>query len=206
MPAPVHDDDDVRSWMAGRLRAGDEVWVAEAEGGGLAGYLRMTPEWLDDLYVSPRLTGQGIGSALLDLAKSRRPSGFALWVFETNTGARRFYRRHGLVELEHTDGSTNEERAPDLRMAWPGLDPVGYFRRQIDEVDDDLAVVLARRSALTAAVQTVKETPGHAGRDADREAEIVRRMAQRAPGLGEPGLRRIMHEVIGASLDAVVED
>ncbi len=125
MPAPVHDDDDVRSWMAGRLRAGDEVWVAEAEGVGLAGYLRMTPEWLDDLYVSPRLTGQGIGSALLDLAKSLQPSGFALWVFETNTGARRFYRRHGLVELEHTDGSTNEERAPDLRMAWPGLTRVG---------------------------------------------------------------------------------
>lgn len=206
MPASVHDDDDVRAWMAGRLREGDEVWVAEGDATGLAGYLRLTPDWLDDLYVAPGLTGRGIGSALLDLAKSLRPSGFALWVFETNTGARRFYGRHGLVELEHTDGSSNEERAPDLRMAWPGVDPVGYFRRQIDQVDDDLAVVLARRAALTAAVQSVKEVPGHAGRDADREAEIVRRMARHAPGLGEPGLRRIMHEVISVSLDAAVED
>ena len=39
-------------------------------------------------------------------------------MFESNAPARAFYARHGLVEREHTDGSENEERAPDLRMAW----------------------------------------------------------------------------------------
>ncbi len=124
MPASVHPDDEVRSWLAGRLadagERGEETWVAVA-GGAVVGYARITATWLDDLYVAPAHAGQGIGSMLLDVAKSRRPGGFSLWVFETNAPARAFYRRHGLVEREHTDGSANEERAPDLRMAWePG--------------------------------------------------------------------------------------
>ena len=91
--------------------------MAEVDG-EVVGYVRLTPTWLDDLYVAPQHVGQGIGSVLLDVAKSVRPDGFSLWVFETNTPARAFYRRHGLVEREHTDGSDNEERAPDLRMSW----------------------------------------------------------------------------------------
>ena len=115
-------------------------------------------------------------------------------------------RRHGLLELETTDGSGNEEQAPDVRMAWPGEEPMAYLRAQVDEVDDELAALLARRAALTAAIQRFKDVPGHAGRDAAREAEIVARMARHAPSLGEAGLHRIMHEVIGASLDAVTDD
>jgi chorismate mutase len=187
--------------VAGWLAGDDEAWVAEV-GGVPVGYARIIESWLDDLYVRPDHAGRGVGALLLDLVKSLRPAGFALWVFESNVPARRFYERHGLVELEHTDGSANEERAPDLRMAWPGHDPMVYLRAQVDEVDDDLAVLLARRAALTAAIQRFKAVPGHAGRDSDREAEIAARMAGRAPALGEAGLRRIMHEVIGASLDA----
>jgi hypothetical protein len=41
-----------------------------------------------------------------------------LWTFQTNTGARRFYERHGFVAVDETDGSANEERAPDVRYAW----------------------------------------------------------------------------------------
>ena len=77
-----------------------------------------------------------------------------------------------------------------------------YLRSQVDEVDDELAVLLARRAALTSAIQRYKTVPGHAGRDPGREAEIAARMARHAPTLGEAGLRRIMHEVIGVSLDA----
>ena len=49
---------------------------------------------------------------------AEEPGGFCLWVFETNTPARGFYARHGLVELERTDGAGNEEKQPDIRMAW----------------------------------------------------------------------------------------
>jgi GNAT superfamily N-acetyltransferase len=89
--------------------------------GEVVGYARFTATWLDDLYVVPGHAGSGIGSALLDLVKSLRPGGFQLWVFEMNAPARAFYARHGLVERERTDGSGNEESAPDIRMEWPGL-------------------------------------------------------------------------------------
>jgi GNAT superfamily N-acetyltransferase len=116
MPAGVRPDHEVEAWLAGRL-ADDETWVAEV-GGRVVGYVRMTATWLDDLYVAPSHVGQGIGSMLLDVVKARRPDGFSLWVFETNTPARAFYGRHGLVEREHTDGADNEEQEPDLRMSW----------------------------------------------------------------------------------------
>ena len=116
MPPSIHEDHEAYPWLSGRLES-DEVWVAEVDGRVVA-YLRMTPTWLDDLYVVPDHAGRGIGSMLLDLAKARRPAGFSLWVFEMNAPARAFYLRHGLVEREHTDGRDNEEKAPDLRMSW----------------------------------------------------------------------------------------
>lgn len=202
MPPSVHPDEDVLPWVTGWLADEDgEAWIAEVAGEPV-GYARFTSSWLDQLYVAPEHAGRGIGGVLLDLVKSLRPGGFALWVFESNEPARRFYHRRGLIELETTDGSGNDERAPDVRMAWPGHQPMAYLRTQVDEVDDELALLLARRAALTAAIQRFKDVPGHAGRDAAREAEIVARMARHAPSLGEAGLRRIMREIIGASLDA----
>ena len=53
------------------------------------------------------------------MVKQLRPDGFCLWVFESNAPARAFYANRGLIELESTDGSANEEKAPDIRMAWP---------------------------------------------------------------------------------------
>ena len=200
MPPPVHSDAEVRSWLSERVRR-DDVWVAELAG-QVVGYARASPDWLDDLYVDPGHAGRGVGTALLDVVKAVRPHGFALWVFETNHPARRFYAGRGLVELEHTDGRDNEEGAPDVRMAWPGTDPIGYLRRHIDEVDDELAVVLSRRAALTRVVQRYKTVPGHGGRDPGREAEIARRMAARAPALTEEAWRRLVHELISVSLDA----
>ena len=92
-------------------------------GGSVVGYARFTRTWLDDLYVDPDHAGEGIGSALLDLVKARHPDGFGLWVFVVNEPARAFYAARGLVEEERTDGSANEERAPDVRMSWHPSDP-----------------------------------------------------------------------------------
>jgi chorismate mutase/GNAT superfamily N-acetyltransferase len=203
MPPQQHTRESVLAFTTGSI-VEKEVWVAERD--AVVGFAILAEAFLDALYVGPDHQGFGIGTALLELAKARRPDGFALWVFASNAPARGFYHRHGLIELEHTDGSANEERSPDVRMAWPGSDPIGFLRRQIDEVDDELALVLARRFALTAAVQGFKQQPGHGGRDPEREREVARKMAHRmaahAPGLGADRIGRIMVTVIDASLDA----
>ncbi|HET8599695.1 MAG TPA: GNAT family N-acetyltransferase [Segeticoccus sp.] len=205
MPPQVHTADEVRAYHR-RVVAEDEVWVAAGSDGSLLGYLVLQQAWLHSLYVGPDHQGTGIGSVLLDLAKQHRPEGFSLWVFASNAPARGFYRRHGLVELEHTDGSANEERSPDVRMAWPGIEPMAFLRGQIHAVDDELAVLLARRQALTAAVQGHKgragDRAGHAGRDPERERAIAERMARHAPGLGVDGIGRVVDAVISVSLDA----
>lgn len=200
MPEPVHSDQDAAAYVRTQLREAD-AWVAEI-GGGAVGFALTHPGWLDMLYVLPEHAGRGVGSALLELVKHQHRTGFSLWVFESNTAARRFYRARGLVELERTAGAGNEEGAPDIRMAWPGHDPMAYLRGQIDEVDADLAAVIARRVALTREIQHHKDMPGHAGRDPAREAEIAEGMAWRAPVLTVEEWRRIVHEVITASLDA----
>lgn len=201
MPPGAHPDTEVRSWFATWDLSARELWVAQ-EGGRVVAYAALAGDWLDDLYVLPGAAGRGLGSLLLETVKAQRPDGFCLWVFETNTAARAFYARHGLVELERTDGSANEERAPDLRVTWPGREPLVFLRGLIDEVDDQLGDLLARRAALTAAVQPHK---GHTRRDPDRERAIAVAMAQRAPALGVERLHRIVDVVITESLDAARE-
>jgi GNAT superfamily N-acetyltransferase len=118
MPPALHTAEEDVGFYSRRI-ADDEVttWVAEADG-DLLGFALCTPTFLDGLYIRPDLKGQGIGSLLLDVVEATHPHGYELWVFESNVGARRLYERRGLVEVERTDGSGNEEKAPDLRMAW----------------------------------------------------------------------------------------
>lgn len=197
MPPGTRTDAETFGWLASRIDR-DDVWVAEHDG-RVVGYARFTETWLDDLYVVPDHAGQGVGSALLDLVKAQRPGGFCLWVFEMNLAARAFYAGRGLIELERTDGSDNEERTPDVRLAWPGADPLSFLRTLIDEVDEQLGDLLARRAALTAAVQDIKHDPV---RDPDRERAIAEAMATKAPALGVERLDRIVHTIITESLDA----
>ncbi|OIQ76584.1 putative acetyltransferase [mine drainage metagenome] len=86
----------------------------------------MNGEWLNHLYVAPNFQGIGIGGSLLAIAKNLSPTGLQLWTFQENHYARKFYRDHGFVEMEATDGSRNEERTPDVRLIWPsytGVNP-----------------------------------------------------------------------------------
>jgi ribosomal-protein-alanine N-acetyltransferase len=77
------------------------------QGGDVAGIVLVRPkflfgDYLELLAVAPTLTGQGLGRLLLahveSLAFARGKNLFAC-VSDFNTGARRFYRRHGFVEV-----------------------------------------------------------------------------------------------------------
>lgn len=203
MPPGIHPPDEVRAWVRGWDLGLCDVWLASHDG-ALVGFAKLTPTWLDGLYVAPSSQRSGVGSALLERVKLERPDGFGLWVFEMNAPARQFYRAHGLVELERTDGSANEEHAPDIKMVWPGADPLAFYRSMIDEVDESLGDLLARRTALTRVVQHHKRALSTAdpGRDRGREEDVVRRVAALVPELGEHRVARIVEVIITEAIDA----
>jgi len=120
IPPPAHSAEEVRDHFASHVLPNAEVWVAEDDSARIAGVLVLDGEWLDQLYVDPERTGGGIGSTLLRFAQRGRPEGLRLWTFVANTGAQRFYERHGFAEAERTDGRDNEERSPDILYVWPG--------------------------------------------------------------------------------------
>src|SRR5690242_19942430 len=108
IPPPVHDDDDVRDWFGSHVVTDNELWLAVDPAGTPVGILILDGELVDQLYVEPTLTGQGIGAQLLNFAKRRRPEGLRLWTFASNPRAQRFYERSGFVETNRTDGCDNE--------------------------------------------------------------------------------------------------
>jgi ribosomal protein S18 acetylase RimI-like enzyme len=93
------------------------IWVAE-EDGAVAGFSGIKDGELTHLYVEPGAQNRGVGTRLLEHAKTMSPEELFLWVFQRNEGARRFYERHGFRLVELTDGSGNMELEPDARYRW----------------------------------------------------------------------------------------
>ena len=118
----IHTDEETFSFIANIVLRDHDVHVAETDG-EIGGFLALHGGMVEHLYVRPDLLRRGIGSALLQRAKERLPSGFRLWVFQENVPARRFYERHGLRLIEESDGSRNEERTPDALYEWRPINP-----------------------------------------------------------------------------------
>jgi ribosomal protein S18 acetylase RimI-like enzyme len=125
----LHTLEEHRAFF-GRLIVEEEVWVAEPDG-VVAGFLVLSERMIHHLYVEPERIGSGIGTALLDHAKARRPDGFTLWTFQENVRARHFYERHGLVAVLLTDGEDNQERTPDVLYEWKRPLRSGQERRTL---------------------------------------------------------------------------
>jgi ribosomal protein S18 acetylase RimI-like enzyme len=117
----LHTPDDDHRFLSDVVLPNEEVWVAEIDGtpvGFVALGSRSGLDFLQHMYVAPQHQRRGLGTKLIERAKERRPTGFRLWVFQENVGARHFYERHGLRLVELTDGSRNEEREPDALYEW----------------------------------------------------------------------------------------
>lgn len=120
----AHSDDEVRAWIRDVIVATTETWVAvDGDGGPVAALMVVGPGELDQLYVAPDRLGRGIGGRLLEQAKRSSPGGLALFTFQVNTRARRFYERNGFVATWFGDGAANEEGQPDVRYAWRPSEP-----------------------------------------------------------------------------------
>lgn len=120
----IHDESEVRRWMADEVIGHADVTVAEVDGlvVGLMVLVagRVRTAWIEQLYLDPAWMGRGLGRRMIERAVERAPGGLQLWTFAANAGARRFFEREGFVAAEFTDGEGNEERAPDVRYQRAG--------------------------------------------------------------------------------------
>ena len=92
-----------------RWRGSTDVIFVDPEG---RGFVAVSGEWLNGLYVRPEAWGTGVAGELHDRAVAAlRAAGVPrarLWVLEGNTRARRFYERRGWRE----DGTTRVVEFP----------------------------------------------------------------------------------------------
>jgi N-acetylglutamate synthase-like GNAT family acetyltransferase len=114
----LHTDDETRGHFRNVVRDAQDTWVAERDG-KVVGFAVVHDGMLHHLYVHPSRFNSGTGSKLFKEATSQHPQGFQFWAFQKNTGARRFYERHGCALVKLTDGQENEEKEPDVLYVWP---------------------------------------------------------------------------------------
>jgi GNAT superfamily N-acetyltransferase len=122
----LHSEAEDRRFFAGVI-AEAEVLVVRRDGHPVA-FLALKDDLVGHLYVRPEAQRAGIGSGLIAAAKERSPEGLRLWTFQRNQGARAFYARHGFDEVAFTEGSGNEEKEPDVLLAWAPSRPASGAR------------------------------------------------------------------------------
>ena len=115
-----------RHWNSVEMTSEDLVLIAEDQApiGFVAVWCRPSP-FIDNLHVHPAQRSRGAGSALLAAAAERltgrgHKSAY-LWVFESNIGAIRLYRRLGGVVQERAARSVFGNDVMSLRIEWHDL-------------------------------------------------------------------------------------
>ena len=93
-----------------------ELYVHEyASTRQIDGFIGLTENHIEGIFVAKAARSKGIGKALLDYAKSRKPR-LDLSVYQKNERALAFYRREQfVVQSEGIDEDTNEA---DIQMLW----------------------------------------------------------------------------------------
>ena len=93
-----------------------ELYVHEDAGTRqIDGFIGLTENHIEGIFVVKSARSKGIGKALLDYAKSRKPR-LDLSVYQKNERALAFYRREQfVVQSEGIDKDTNEA---DIQMLW----------------------------------------------------------------------------------------
>jgi GNAT superfamily N-acetyltransferase len=112
----LHTPDEDRWFYRERMFSECTLW-GTFDGDAMTGVIAFQDDWIEQLYVLPEAQGQGVGTALLDIAK-RTSDHLQLWTFQRNAQARHFYEARGFAIVEQTDGAGNEEKEPDARYLW----------------------------------------------------------------------------------------
>lgn len=101
--------------------AGDMIdagWVTVAKlDGKVVGFIAVWEEEVHALYVLYQASRKGVGTALIEQAKTESNK-LSLWSYVANEPATRFYIKRGFVETDRTDGSGNDVGLADIRFEW----------------------------------------------------------------------------------------
>ncbi|CDZ77804.1 putative acetyltransferase [Legionella massiliensis] len=117
----IHSDESIYQWIREVLLLEEQVIVAE-EMRVIIGMMSLTNDAgigrIQQLYILPDSVRRGVGSLMINKAKSILGSPIQLYTFQENIGARRFYERHGFQAIKFDDGSDNEEKCPAVLYEW----------------------------------------------------------------------------------------
>lgn len=110
------DYEGARAFLTDRMKQEESVLLIAVEGDGnekrAGGFTQLYPSFsslsmqrlwiLNDLFVSPELRGQGLGSMLLnsarDYAQATNTKGLTLTTMTENASAQRLYEAHGYIQ------------------------------------------------------------------------------------------------------------
>jgi len=108
----LHTPDEDLAFVREHMLPRQAVTVAVADG-RVVGFIAVEGAWVEQLYLDPQWTGRGMGGRLLAAATAGLGEA-KLFCFQANTGARRFYERHGFRAEAMRGGADNEEGLPDM--------------------------------------------------------------------------------------------
>ena len=91
-----------------------EVYVYE-NGREIQGFIGMSDEYIEGIFVPDKIQSQGIGKLLMDFIKDKKEK-LRLTVYQKNTRAIHFYQREGFkIQCEDLDEATSEK---EYVMIW----------------------------------------------------------------------------------------
>jgi GNAT superfamily N-acetyltransferase len=126
----LHTPDEDRWYFREIVFQTCEIWGAFDES-SLVGIIAFRKDWIDQLYVAPGVQRRGVGTVLLNIARSALSELYA-WTFQRNRVARNFYEARGFTKIKETDGAENEEREPDVLYLWSRNGTIGEWNGSVD--------------------------------------------------------------------------
>lgn len=113
----LHSLEEDKIFFKDKVFKNCQVYSASNASGKVVGFMSVEEIWIEALYIDPDFQGEGIGSALVEKAKSLG-SFWKLWCFQKNTAGLEFYKKHGFEIVKKTSGEDNEEKEPDCLLEW----------------------------------------------------------------------------------------
>jgi len=115
--ANPHTFDDQLQYLDDKLVQDNRVEVVlERSTSKVVGFMASTSDTISQLYLHVDHQNQGIGSMLMNLAKSQSSGRLHLFTFKSNMNAQRFYNHHGFRIVKF--GFENELGLEDIEYEW----------------------------------------------------------------------------------------